>query len=165
MPTDLVLRRKLTVRAHGRRLVLVKRPGEGAEHVWMKAFLWALYLPAHPGLTVEVPIGDRYKPDLVALGDDGRPTFWGEAGKVSAEKYRALFRRYPDTPFAFAKWTTRLDPHAALIRDALDGRPRRAPVDLLGIPPDAPDRFLAPDGTVTVAFSDLVVVRLGAERR
>ena len=158
MPSDLALRRKLTVRAHGRRLVLVKKPGEGAEHVLMKALLWALYLPAYPALAVEVPVGDRYKPDVVALAADGRPAFWGEAGKVSAAKYRALARRFPETHFAVAKWGGRLGPHLALIRAALDGLPRRAPFEVIGVPPDAAERFVAPDGALAVGFDDVEVV-------
>lgn len=161
MLPDLTLRRKRTVRAHGRRLVLVKKPGESAEHVWMKAFLWALYLPAYPGLAVEVPIGDRYKPDVVDVAPDGRPRFWGEAGKVSEAKYRALLRRFPDTRFAVARWGLRVDPHVALIRGALPSAPRPAPIEVLGIPPDAPERFVAPDGTLTVTFADVTVVRVG----
>ena len=126
----------------------------------MKAFLWALYLPHYPRLAVEVGIGDKYKPDLVQLDARGEPAFWGESGKVGVEKYRSLLRRFPDTHFAVAKWAERLDPHAALVRAALDGRPRRAPFDLIAFPPDAA-RFVAEDGTVTVTFDDVEVVRLG----
>ena len=116
--SDLALRRKLTVSAHGRRVVLVKRAGESAEHVVGKALLWALYLPAYPDLTVEVAAGDRFKPDVVAVGPDGRPRFWGESGKVSAAKVRALGRRYPDVHLAHVTW--RVAPHAgeAFVRAA-----------------------------------------------
>src|SRR4028119_470638 len=57
------LRRKLTVRAHGQSLVLVKRPIESAEHVIQKALLWARYLPQYSDLRVEVelPSPSRYK--------------------------------------------------------------------------------------------------------
>ena len=165
MASDLVLRRKLTLRAVGpegpRKMVFLKRPVESIEHVLMKAFLWALYLPAYPALAVEVRIGDKYKPDLVHLDPRGAPVFWGEAGKVSLDKYRSLLRRFPDTHFAVAKWAERLDPHVALVRAALDGRPRRAPFDLLTFPPDAAERFIGADGTLTVTFADLDHVSLG----
>lgn len=168
MPSDLLLRRKLTVRAQdGTKLVLVKKPIESLEHVLMKAFLWALYLPQYPDLAVEVKIGDAYKPDVVRMAPpsggvaygDPEPVFWGEAGKVSHDKWRSLLRRYPNTHFALAKWAERLDPHLDIIRKAQDGRPRRAPFDVLSIPRDA-RRFLAPDGTVTITFDDLEWVRL-----
>ncbi|RIK43489.1 MAG: hypothetical protein DCC55_05405, partial [Chloroflexi bacterium] len=109
MPSDLLLRRKWTFRAHGRQVVFVKRPVEHTSHVLMKAFLWALYLPDYPNLKVEVPAGDRYKPDVVAFDPAdpaAAPLFWGEAGQVGVEKIRALARRYPHTHFAIAKWDT-----------------------------------------------------------
>ena len=161
--SDLALRRSLTVRsAAGDKLVLVKKRGESIEHVLMKAVLWALYLPVYPGLRVEVPVGDTYKPDLVALAPppggvaygDPRPAFWGEAGQVSPAKWRALLKRYPDTHFALARWDERLDPHQAILRRALGRRPRRAPVDLIRVP-DAADRLLADDGTVRVSADPL----------
>ena len=168
MASDLALRRKLTLRApSGEKLVLVKKPIESLEHVLMKAFLWALYLPRYPDLAVEVGIGDAYKPDLVQLAPppgglaygDPEPVFWGEAGKVWADKWRSLLRRFPDTHFALAKWAERLDPHAEVVEKALGGRPRRAPFDLLAIPSDA-RQFVADDGTVTISFDDVERVRL-----
>lgn len=173
MRTDLALRRTLRLRAHDgtgwQKLILVKKRGEGIEHVWMKAILWALYLPDFPAMSVETPIGDTYKPDLVQLAPppgglaygDPEPIFWGEAGKVSEKKWQSLFRRFPDTQFAVAKWTSPagLAPHADILHRAMDGRARRAPVDLLAIPPHAAD-FVADDGTVSVTFADLHRQRL-----
>lgn len=171
MPSDLTLRRTLTVRAHDgegpRKLVLLKKRGESIEHVWMKAALWSLYLPDYPGLRVEVPIGDAYKPDLVALADppggpaygDPRPSFWGEAGKVSPAKWASLLKRFPDTHFALARWAERLAPHQAIVLRALGRRPRRAPVDLISIPADVPDRLL--DGT-PLSWADVTRIRLPA---
>lgn len=155
MMSDLSLRRKLTLRAHGRQVVFVKRPVEHSRHVLMKAFLWALYLPAYPGLAVEIDIGDRYRPDVVALGDDGRPRFWGEAGEVGREKIRALARRHPDAHLAIARWDERLAPLAEVVRAALSGVRRRAPFDLLRIPPDAAERFIGEDGEIALSHADL----------
>ncbi len=168
MPTDLALRRTLTLRApDGEKLVLVKKRGESIEHVLMKAALWALYRPTYPGVQVEVAIGDAYTPDLVALAPppgglaygDPEPVFWGEAGKVSANKWRSLLRRFPDTHFALARWNERLEPHAATIRQALDGRPRRAPVDLVRVPPEVGARAAAK--TFDLTFGDVERVQLG----
>ncbi len=72
--------RKRMYHAHDRKMILVKGLNESSEHVLMKAFLWALYLPDYPTLTVEIRIGDRYKPDVVALDAAGNLLFWGEAG-------------------------------------------------------------------------------------
>lgn len=56
--------------------MVVKRKHERIEHVWMKAFLWALYLPQYPTLSVELEIGETYKPDVVAMDRErGRPEF------------------------------------------------------------------------------------------
>ncbi|PAP77987.1 hypothetical protein [Rubrivirga marina] len=169
MPSDLALRRTLTVRspADGEKLVLVKKRGESIEHVLMKAALWVLYRPAYPNVRVEVGIGDAYKPDLVALRPppgglaygDPEPVFWGEAGKVSAPKWASLFRRFPDTHVALARWDERLAPHEAILRKALDGRPRRAPVDLIRVPADL-ERHIERDGTLALSFDDVDRVRV-----
>lgn len=149
------LRRKLTLRAHGEQIVLVKRKQERIEHVWMKAFLWALYLPDYPDVSVEVSVDDRYKPDVVKMDPHrGRPQFWGEAGHVGPDKIDALLSRYPDTHFAIAKWDLPLDDTATIVETSLRSTNRSAPVDLLRFPPDSADRFID-NGTVSVARSQL----------
>jgi hypothetical protein len=160
MTSDLFLRRKWTLRAHGEQVVFVKRANERAEHVVMKAFLWALYLPIYPDLVVEVPIGDRYKPDVVSLNRRGRPRFWGEAGHVSPEKIRSLVRRYRQTHFALAKWDTPLDPFVDTAHAAINEFEPDAPFDLLHFPADSADRFIGDRGEINVTHADLEWVRL-----
>ena len=159
--SELLLRRKLTLRAHGEQVVFVKKSRESLEHVLMKAFLWALYLPAYAPLTVEVSIGDKYKPDVVGLDAAGRPRFWGEAGKVSATKVASLARRFRDTHFAIAKWGGDLALHRTLLYKALDGLDRSAPFDLLSFPPDSADRFIDTEGHIILTHDDITWVRLG----
>lgn len=145
------LRRKLTVRAYGQSLVLIKRPIERAEHVLQKALLWALYLPHYAALKVEVPLPQpsRYKPDLLALDALHEPKFWGECGEVSVEKLAFLLNRFRRTHLVFSKWASRLDPFAALIARALpDGR-RSAPVELISFPAHAVE-WIAEDGSITI---------------
>jgi hypothetical protein len=161
MPPADRLRRKLTVRAHGRTLVLVKRPEESGEHVVQKALLWLRYLPRYPGLRVEqhLPFPSRYKPDLYALDATGqRPVFWGECGVVSAEKLRAVLRAHPDCHFVFSKWASRLDLFGALVDDALGAVRRRAPVELVGFPADA-DAWLDADEAAGVPDDHLELRR------
>ena len=158
--SELLLRRKLTLRAHGRQVVFVKKHRESLEHVLMKAFLWALYLPEYAPLTVEVSIGDKYKPDVVGLDAAGRPRFWGEAGKVGTPKIASLARRFRETHFAIAKWGGDLSPHRALVAKALDGLNRTAPFDLLSFPPDSADRFIDAHGHITLTHDDVTWVRL-----
>ena len=155
MNPELALGRKWTFQAHGRRTVFVKKPREHASHVLVKALLWALYLPDYPDLAVEVPVGDRYKPDLVAVGPGGRPRFWGESGHVGRAKVRALARRYPATHFALGRWEARLDPIEKLVRDALAGRRRSAPFDLIRFPADSATRFIDDRGDISVSLGDL----------
>lgn len=150
MGSDLVLRRKITFHAHGHKLLLIKKKQESIEHVLMKAFLWAMYIPSHPNLLVEYAIGDKYKPDLISLDQSGHPIFWGEAGKVSVQKIKSLARRFRDTNFVLAKWTTHLSPHEALIRDAISKINRSAPFTLIGFPENSPDLFLDERGNLHV---------------
>jgi hypothetical protein len=167
MPTDLHLRRKWTFRAHGQQVVFVKRPIEHTSHVLMKAFLWALYLPQYPDLRVEVAVGDRYKPDVVALDaldPYAQPRFWGEAGQVSVEKIRALAKRYPATHFAIAKWAIGLHHVEANVQEALAGRRRAAPFDLLVFPEDSAERFIDDHGEIHIRHEDLVWVRIKGEQ-
>ena len=161
MTKELFLRRKWTLRAHGEKVVFVKRSNERREHVLMKAFLWALYLPEYPDLLVEVPVGDRYKPDLVSLDTRGEPRFWGEAGHVSPGKVRSLVRRYRRTHFALAKWDTELEPFVGWVEEAVERYGRRAPFDVLRFPPDAAERFVDEGGEIRVGPGDVEWVRIG----
>lgn len=152
------LRRKLTLRAHGQSLILVKQPQEKDAHVLMKAFLWALYLPLYPELRVEVPADRRFKPDVLALSGD-QPVFWAEAGAVSPQKYRYLLRHLPHTHFAFARWGLRLPLHVERLQQELVGIRRHAPVDVLVFPEDAEARFIQ-DGEIQLDFAALEWQRL-----
>jgi hypothetical protein len=152
--SDLHLRRKLTFYAHGRTLVLVKRSNEKIEHRLMMALLWALYLPRYPELRVDVPIGTRYRPDLVQLDRNGRPIFWGEAGEVGAEKLRLLCAHYRDTHLVFAKWAINPQPFVAMIEAALRGVRRSAPVELIVFDAETP-RFVDGTGRITIGFDDV----------
>jgi len=155
-----ILPQKLKLRAHGQQVVFSKGNGESTQHVLMKIFLWALYLSEYPTMTVEIRIGDKYKPDVVALGEHGKALFWGESGQVGVAKIRSLARRYRDTHFAIAKWETNLDPLARLVTEALDGLERRAPFDLLCFREDSPNRFIGKDGYVRLSLDDLQWLRL-----
>lgn len=148
------LRRKLTFHAHHRTLVLVKRPNEKLEHRLMMALLWALYLPQYPGVRVEVAIGTRYKPDLVALNADGQPIFWAEAGEVGLDKLRILCGRYCATHLVFAKWAMNTMPFARLIEQALRDTRRSAPVELICFD-DHAGRFVDDTGHIHITFADI----------
>ena len=161
---DRHLRRKWTFRAHRKQVTFIKNSSESPEHVFMKAFLWALYLPKYPDLAVEIRIGDRFKPDVVSMDesepDRRRPLFWGESGKVGQRKIKSLVRRYRDTHFAMAKWDAGLDPFVTLVKKAMKGIRRSAPFDLIRFPADSAERFIDARGVIRVRHLDVDWKRL-----
>jgi hypothetical protein len=140
--------------------VFARGMNENAEHVIMKALLWALYLPHYPEIIVEVKIGDRYKPDLIAFDAHHTPRFWGEAGRVGAAKIRSIARRYSDTHFAIARWNMNLDPLVMHVQKQLKSVRRNAPFDLLRFPVDSKERFIDERGYISISFSDIEWERL-----
>ena len=126
----------------------------------MKALLWALYLPQYPGLAVEIPIGDRYRPDVVQLDLQGAPVFWGEAGRVSPRKVHSLAKRYRATHFAWGKWDVSLDTLTSLVSPELEGIKRQAPFDLIAFPRDSVERFIKDRRSLDVSLDDLDWVRI-----
>ena len=159
MNQDLKLRRKWTFRAHGRQVVFIKKSFESETHVLTKAFLWALFLPEYPDLSVEIHIGDRFKPDLVQLDEQGKPLFWGEAGRVSQRKTKALVHRFRSTHLVFAKWDMNLQQFRKMIEKEINAIRRLAPIDLISFPADSHERFVHQDGTIRIAFNDVNRVR------
>jgi hypothetical protein len=140
-----VLPHKWTVRSADQRVTLSRGNCESSRHVLMKAILWGLYLHQYPTLTIEIPIEDKYKPDLVAFDPAPdiyqmlkQPLFWGESGVVSEAKMYAILRRYPETHFAFAKWSTSLQSTQRMVEAALEEAAghhaeHSAPVDLIHV--------------------------------
>jgi hypothetical protein len=163
MQEDRFLRRKWTLQAHGEKVIFIKSSGERGEHVVMKILLWALYLPQYPDMSVEIRIGDRYKPDVVALNAENEPLFWGEAGMVGKDKIEKLVKRYRNTHFAMSKWNTNLDPYIEMVEQAVSGIQRAAPFDLLRFAPDSVERFITDTGEVHVTHDDLEWVRIGPD--
>lgn len=80
-------------------LTLHKRSGESRDHVVLK-LLGALLSAEAPGgddVVVEAPLRVvGYKPDVVVVGADGRPTAWVECGDVSVHKLDRLTRALGD---------------------------------------------------------------------
>lgn len=156
---------KWRLQAHGRSLVLPKNAGEKSSHVWLKGFLWYLYLPHFPWVQVEKSIGHRYKPDLVAFAHElgsypqHKPVFWAEAGQVTLQKLESLFHQFPGTHFAVAKWGN-LGPWKELLPRQLVLSRRKAPVDLLHFPEDSLERFVTAEGDITLSLEQVLALRL-----
>jgi len=58
----------------------------------MKALGYAMFAREYPMLEIEMKVGLRYKPDLVARDADGDFLFWGEAGANSLRKTNWLLK-------------------------------------------------------------------------
>jgi hypothetical protein len=159
MTKDLELRRKWTFRAHGKQMIFFKKSFESDVHVLTKAFIWALFLPAYPDLSVEIRIGNRYKPDLVQTSASGLPVFWGEAGRVSQKKVRYLVNRFRSTHLVFAKWNMSLGLFEKMVKKETESIRRAAPVELISLPADGDERFIFPDGTIRITFGDVSRLR------
>jgi hypothetical protein len=84
----------------GRRVRLWQRRGESYGHVLMKALGYAMFVGEYPNLEIELPVGLRYKPDLISLNEGAggrlragaRFRFWGECGMVSMRKVAWLLK-------------------------------------------------------------------------
>ena len=68
------------------RIRLWQARGESYEHVLMKALAYSIFVREHPQLQVEVKVGLRYKPDLIAIGANGQFDLWIECGMISITK-------------------------------------------------------------------------------
>ena len=76
----------------GRKVRFWQRGGESYGHVLMKALGYAMFAAEYPTLEIEVKVGLRYKPDLVARNGGGEFAFWGEAGANSLRKTAWLLK-------------------------------------------------------------------------
>jgi hypothetical protein len=116
----------------GRRVRLWQRRGETYGHVLLKALGFAMYVGEYPGLEIELSVGLRYKPDLVALNeaDGGRPRagarflFWGECGLVTMRKVAWLLKHGDAERVVLFKLDRAVQPLVRELRDAVAPRYR-----------------------------------------
>ncbi len=118
----------------GRRVRLWQRGGETYGHVLMKALGFAMFVREYPNLEVEVPVGLRYKPDIVALNEagGGRPRagarflFWGECGTVSMRKVAWLLKHGDTERLVLFKIDCGVPAYTRELRDSVGPRYREA---------------------------------------
>jgi hypothetical protein len=116
----------------GRRVRLWQRRGESYGHVLMKALGFAMYVGRYPNLEIELPVGLRYKPDLVSLneGEGGRPRagarfhFWGECGMVSMRKVAWLLKHGDAGRLVLFKTGSGVKAYTRELRDSVEPRYR-----------------------------------------
>lgn len=85
------------------RVRLWQRIGESYEHVLMKALGYAMYAGKYPHLEIEVKVGLRYKPDLIAQNAGGGFDFWGECGQNSIRKTHWILKHTRTEKFVLFK--------------------------------------------------------------
>jgi hypothetical protein len=133
----------------GRRVRLWQRRGESFGHVLMKALGYAMFAPEYPGLEIELPVGLRYKPDLVALNDTGggppragaRFLFWGECGMVSMRKVAWLLKHGDIARVLLFKLDCGVTAFTRELRDAVEPRYRaHGHLTLVNFVPDIAER-------------------------
>jgi hypothetical protein len=114
----------------GRRVRLWQRRGETYGHVLLKALGFAMYVAEYPGLEIELPVGLRYKPDLVALNEGAWPRagarflFWGECGLVTMRKVAWLLKHGDAGRVVLFKLGVGVTPLLRELRDAVGPRYR-----------------------------------------
>lgn len=166
MLSPILSRRRWKLYAHHQHIVVNYGMGERLVHPLMKAYLWALYLPDYPSASIEIRIGDKYKPDVIAFDTEPavyemnpQPLFWGEAGRTGKDKIHSIVKRFPDTHFAMSKWDARLEPYVELVSEALEDVTRNAPFDIISFP-EATKECVDKDGNIIIGFEDIDWVRL-----
>ncbi|MBD3378957.1 MAG: hypothetical protein GF408_00650 [Candidatus Omnitrophica bacterium] len=132
---ELFLRKKLTFRTGGKKIVLVKKSNETFEHVAAKAVGYAMYLPVYPQVKIEVKIGERYKPDLVALNGRGEPVFWAECCMVGKTKIEKILNKHPSAHFAFIRVTEHVDQFADLVSSLRERTRHKGKLDIIRLKP------------------------------
>jgi hypothetical protein len=116
----------------GRGVRLWQRPGETYGHVLMRALGYAMFVGGYPGLEIELAVGLRYKPDLVALNQSGggrtragaRFLFWGECGLVSMRKVTWLLKHGDTERLVLFKIDCGVAPFVRELRAAVEPRYR-----------------------------------------
>jgi len=133
----------------GRRVRLWQRRGESYGHVLMKALGYAMFVGLYPSLEIELPVGLRYKPDLVALNEaeDGRPhtgarfRFWGECGMVSMRKVAWLLKHGDAERLVLFKTGSSVRAYTRELRDSVEPRYRGdGRLTLVNFAPDIAER-------------------------
>lgn len=111
-------------RIAGQRITLYKKNGESYEHVLMKALGYAMFRPQFPQMEIEKRIGLRYKPDLIAMTELGKPEFWGECGQVGLRKIVWIAKHSGTQQLALFKFNITADHFIAQVRAEVEARYR-----------------------------------------
>ena len=105
------------------RVIFSSFAGESTWHVALKLLAYLIYRQRHP--LVEHGVGQRYKPDLVVLGDDRRVRLWIDCGETSLRKLERVVTANPVARVVIVKDTLRrLEAYRKLAPRDLQEEPR-----------------------------------------
>jgi hypothetical protein len=108
----------------GKRMRLWQRQGESYEHILMKALGFAMFSGKYPTLEIEVKVGLRYKPDLIAQNAQGDFLFWGECGANSLRKTVWLLKHTRTQKLALFKIGQNLEQLTKQLREEISAKYR-----------------------------------------
>ena len=108
----------------GKRMRLWQRPGESYEHILMKALGYAMFAPDYPNLEIEIRVGLRYKPDLIAINEPGDFAFWGECGQNSIRKTHWILKHTRTEKMVLFKISSSVEQLIKQIREEIPAKYR-----------------------------------------
>jgi hypothetical protein len=108
----------------GKRMRLWQRQGESYEHILMKALGFAMFSGKYPTLEIEVKVGLRYKPDLIAQNAAGDFLLWGECGANSLRKTTWLLKHTRTEKLALFKIGQNLEQLTKQLREEIPAKYR-----------------------------------------
>ncbi len=92
------------------RVRLWQRNGESYAHILMKALGYAMFVGKFPNMEIETRVGLRYKPDLIAVKQNGKFAFWGECGQNTIRKTVWLLKHSGTEKFVLFKIGFSIEP-------------------------------------------------------
>lgn len=98
--------------------------------------------------------GQLVDPSILSVQDHD-PTFWGESGRMSAEKAAALAWKYPHTHFVHLRWGPTMDIFEEIETAVLPSLQHRTAPFQFALLHDKPQCFAKEDGTVSLRKEDL----------
>lgn len=105
------------------RVIFSSFVGESTWHVALKLLAYLIYRQRRP--LVEYGVGQRYKPDLVVLRDDGRVRLWIDCGETSLRKLERVVTANPVARVVIVKDTLRrLEAYRVPAERAIPDQPR-----------------------------------------
>lgn len=108
----------------GKRMRLWQRPGESYEHILMKALGYAMFALDYPNLEIEIRVGLRYKPDLIAVNQEGNFDFWGECGQNSIRKTHWILKHTRTEKMVLFKISSSVEQLIKQIREEIPAKYR-----------------------------------------